>query len=523
LHPGPPLRHVDRTGHGTHVAAIAAGGIHFTRRGDASRVGIAPEAFIIAVKFHDLRRPAVYHGTNIIVPVEQRLRDAVYYCLRTAHGMDMPVVVNMSFGRGSAAGDGLDPFAMFVDKLLDPTNAQVVAGPINTPMTFPKGAIVVRSAGNEGEKDRGARITIPASGSVVLPLVLDDSRILPTKATTAGELPHAPEISVQCWWRPEAAGPVRFAIRLPHLAGSSSEFSTDPMDADGNAPPLSAELCFDMLAGPPVTTHVVPSDPKAHAAIFRLEAPPPVVHSPGRTVRRRHLTFSLRPKTGGSVSYAVGNYALVIRGPPGIVIHVLCEKTRWEPQSFVTFRIPGTAGSAIQVGSAFSAVDALGRHAITVAAYDDKQGQNVPGRHAIYDSSARGPLRDFSDPANKLGPIAPKPDIAAPGVGITSALSASAPNLMGPLSVDWHAGNRFSTLTGTSLAGPIVAGVIATLLGKKPDLNTSEVRKKLRVHARAGVEPPLEATVDPSLPSPRERAYGAGMVDAFASFKNLLP
>src|SRR4029079_18310576 len=54
INAGPLLPHRDCEGHGTHVAGIAAGGTVFGPGGDASKVGVAPKADIIAVKVLDV-------------------------------------------------------------------------------------------------------------------------------------------------------------------------------------------------------------------------------------------------------------------------------------------------------------------------------------------------------------------------------------------------------------------------------------------------------------------------------------
>ena len=108
----------------------------------------------------------------------------------------------------------------------------------------------------------------------------------------------------------------------------------------------------------------------------------------------------------------------------------MCRGQGWAAGKFVTFRVADTMAdgsalnAAIDVTSEFSSVDTLGRNAITVAAYDDKDGNAADAayRH-IAKFSSRGPLRDFSDPPGLLALIATKPDIAAPGVKINSAKS----------------------------------------------------------------------------------------------------
>ncbi|MEI9927554.1 MAG: S8 family serine peptidase [Sphingomonas sp.] len=60
LNGGAALAHRDCIGHGTHVAATAAGGVIFPSGGDARLVGVAPEADIIAVKALDVPRRIDY-------------------------------------------------------------------------------------------------------------------------------------------------------------------------------------------------------------------------------------------------------------------------------------------------------------------------------------------------------------------------------------------------------------------------------------------------------------------------------
>ncbi len=83
-----------------------------------------------------------------------------------------------------------------------------------------------------------------------------------------------------------------------------------------------------------------------------------------------------------------------------------------------------------------------------------------------------------------------KPDLVAPGVGITSTVP----------------GGGWSRLTGTSMASPHVAGVTALLRQAQPDLTPEEVKAVLRRTAW-----PLRADQVP------EPASGWGMVNAFAA------
>jgi len=106
---------------------------------------------------------------------------------------------------------------------------------------------------------------------------------------------------------------------------------------------------------------------------------------------------------------------------------------------------------------------------ITVGAVDDND--NVPSW------SSRGPTDD--------GRV--KPDLVAPGVGITSTWLAD-----------------FKSLSGTSMSTPHVSGVAALLLEADPSLKPDEVKEALKATA-------LDLGLD-------ENTQGAGRVDAYEAY-----
>ena len=95
-------------------------------------------------------------------------------------------------------------------------------------------------------------------------------------------------------------------------------------------------------------------------------------------------------------------------------------------------------------------------------------------------------VADFSNP-----PAADrdKPDIAAPCVNINSALGADTDLTPAIRLPSWKDGVRFIEFSGTSMASPMIAGVIALMLDKKPDLSTDDVRARLTAAARGGARP----------------------------------
>lgn len=510
LNGGAPILHKDCIGHGTHVAGIAAGGPLFPTvppGGNAKFVGVAPEASIIAVKLLDNPNSIKYRlaaGFGADVSPTMRVRDAVIYCLRTAKAEGKPVVINMSFGNSSEPGDGLDDDAVFFDNMMDPI---FPAGMLN----FPKGAVLVKAAGNDGDPaDRQtARIVVPASGEITVPVHLKDTRGgRNTRWIRCAQRLHDPPVGVDFWYR--RATPfdsVRFALRLPDQTGFSGDMPIGGHFGGG----------FVSRIGPPRSIVPVPIARKVHKAFVIHEGNPQVIHPTGATLRRHKVAFWVEPKvTGGTVDYLLGIYEIRITAPPGTEIFAMCDRQFWARGLEVTFEIAATMMDGVTpldpgiiVTNESSATDTLGRHVITVAAYDDKDGGG-PDRGEIAAFSSRGPLRDFSNPP--LGPVAVKPDIAAPGVKIMSAEGVDTEALL-PRTPLFGAGIRFKEFRGTSMAAPMVAGAIALMLDKKGDLNTTEVRDHLTAVARGAVKP--------SGPPDSTNAYGRGMVDALESHKRI--
>ena len=112
------VRSYDTSGHGTHVAGIAAGD---GSAASAGFVGVAPDATIVAVK-------TTFYTSDILGAVE--------YVFDVADAAGLPAVVNLSLGGHEGPHDGTSLFEQGLDELTDD----------------PGHAIVV-SAGNEGDLD----------------------------------------------------------------------------------------------------------------------------------------------------------------------------------------------------------------------------------------------------------------------------------------------------------------------------------------------------------------------------------
>ena len=99
----------------------------------------------------------------------------------------------------------------------------------------------------------------------------------------------------------------------------------------------------------------------------------------------------------------------------------------------------------------------ISRKVITVGCSDDHKEVNVMGSRMV-DYSGRGPT----------GACICKPEIIAPGAGIISCSNSP---------------TQYSAKSGTSMSTPIVAGAIALLLEKYPEMTNRDVKLRLRERA----------------------------------------
>jgi subtilisin family serine protease len=148
---------------------------------------------------------------------------------------------------------------------------------------------------------------------------------------------------------------------------------------------------------------------------------------------------------------------------------------------------------SVKIGSPGAAASA-----ITVAAYTTKNKYADIDRKArevglelntISDFSSEGPLRNDTQ----------KPDIAAPGAMIVSALSADA-----GFDRSMMVNSKFVVLAGTSMATPFVSGLIALLLQRDPNLTPDAVKDMLRKNSSIPNKP--AGTFD--------NKWGYGLIDA---------
>jgi serine protease AprX len=140
---------------------------------------------------------------------------------------------------------------------------------------------------------------------------------------------------------------------------------------------------------------------------------------------------------------------------------------------------------------------------LAVANYDDADSGTREG--GLSDSSSRG----------KKGQVATYPDLSAPGTFITSACR---PHLT--ICTD---GDNYSAISGTSMASPHVAGIVAQLTQVKPAIKPWQVEDVLEDSAhRFGFGGPYEADDPARNDGVTSFDKGHGLVDATTAIARLL-
>lgn len=209
----------------------------------------------------------------------------------------------------------------------------------------------------------------------------------------------------------------------------------------------------------------------------------------------RHCSIEVNPATSDD-DVLTGQWSLDVTNGNNGVLHLHIWSKKYKLVKFEDAEsgadnswLKGTLG-----------VGASARSPVSVAAYGINNGQRTIG-----DFSGAGPapfgLANGLYPPTSLS----KPDIAAPGVGITSA-AAEARNciLMCQCCVD-----EYITKQGTSMSAPHITGVIALMLSVNPNLTHTQIKTILQDN----IITPDSTGGDSSGPSVTD-LFGAGIVDA---------
>ena len=141
--------------------------------------------------------------------------------------------------------------------------------------------------------------------------------------------------------------------------------------------------------------------------------------------------------------------------------------------------------------------------AITVAAVNNRDTVNRSD-DTIASYSNYGPRDDDND-GDSWDEL--KPDVAAPGSNIKSVSANSDPVFPGQSR--GLADNEYENLDGTSMATPLVSGVIALMLEANPTLSPQEVKDLIRNYSQV-----KGSASEPSVSDKWNNKWGFGLIDA---------
>jgi subtilisin family serine protease len=413
---------VDLHGHGTHVAGTAAG----EARGGFTQAGMAPKAQLIVAN------PLKPGAPNSVL-------DAVQWMLDEADDADKPIVINMSLSNNGRHGrDGTDLYALNLRDTIR-TWYPLVGN------TWDDGNILVAATGNQRANRGHAHVDSLAFAAIA-------SFEIAVRANTALN------DWIDFWARP-----------IPDdVTGCSAAIQVSGSDGAGTS-----------LWRIPRTSNVSMSSPMGTGTV-RIVNGPLMPH----TQHRRMQVFLQIPAQATARTYTV---RIMNLSHVAIEVHGYCQGAFTNgPGSAVFFR-NATERCLIASPAVANGIIAVGATTNRVSWVNDA-GTTVPNHDFVLDannqwSADATPVRGTPAQFSNCGPVRGSRrtvDAMAPGNGILSARSKDATT---------GANDRIDThtrqMSGTSMATPVVTGIVACMLGHDDDLDYHDVVTKLRRAVKA--------------------------------------
>jgi minor extracellular serine protease Vpr len=436
--------------HGTFMTSYAAGS-----EWKCPYYGVAPDVKIVGVK---------------IGPTDQNLIDGLSWLDSLADSLKMPCVVNMSLGNAEGPHDGTS----LVDRAID--NFSAIPG-----------RIVVGAAGNDGGKK--CHIAFPIGKTAV-----QGSWIKSAQTTSSSGRPEYFS-GIDLWADSGNYFAATFYILdtstaaktyrqgVPRLSTATTQHGITPLYWTNTTTGRRDTLVFEDSV-----ERASPLNARPHCRVWMLGYNPALILG---------VTVVDSAAAGGSV-HAWNMYK----------------------SAFMSLGMTG-----FYDGDTVMCVNELGGTAkrnITVGAYSNKlvfklwNGQEVAwnglpnpvsdsGAHRLQGTSGRGPTLD--------GRV--KPDIVAPGHDVVGAMPRNMPNNgMIAWPADTHSTGRYTNNGGTSVAAPIVAGIVALMLEANPQLTVEDARRFIQQTA-------ITDAITGIITTPNN-SWGAGRVNAAAAIGKML-
>lgn len=404
---------VDASGHGTAVAGIAAG--YSAGGGESNGVYGSAQYYRGVAPEAELLIVKLGLPDASSFPRTTEIMRGITWVLRKAQELQMPLAVNLSFGNSYGAHDGSSLLERFLDNAAEIGRTVICVGSGND------GASAGHLAGRLGQAGgaaAGGGQTVPGAG----PSASGSGASARTADVEIAVGEYESSLSIQLWKNYSDI----YRIRLRSPGGQESEL------------PLSVEQGKYTLRLEQTEVLVYMGEPAPYTVTqeIYLELIP---------VGRRYINSGVWTVRLEGIEIVTGQYYFYL---PSAAARG-ASTGFYRPTPEVTLTIPSTAAKIITVG-----------------AYD-----------STYDAYADFSGRGYADTERTIGVVTAglaKPDLVAPGVGVT------APDIYG----------SYLPVTGTSFATPIVTGAAALLMewgivqNHDPFLYGEKVKAYLRKGAR---------------------------------------
>jgi subtilisin family serine protease len=440
----------DAFGHGTHVASLAAGNGRSTNPPKYS--GVAPDATLVIVRVTRSDSGSIFDPDVVL---------ATRFIFDRADALAMPAVVNLSLGSDFGGHDG--------------------------------SAALERSLGTfVGDDAPGRAIVVAAGNSAGVYSNISKSYPGPFGIHTEVHVPRASEVHVPILTPPVAGGTTRASVFVWIASRPGDALRVGLDDADGEVVPVLGPGESGSVERDGLTASVLNQD-SGESSPIPAGVPGAVVVLDGSWPSGE--TFAVRLEGRGSASLWVQSEGDLTPGASGT--GALFPRALKEG----TIGIPATGADLIAVGATLNRSSWVDRNGLAVRI--ESFGSLEPKDDSAAFFSGVGP--------NALGTI--KPDISAPGAFVIGAMSVLVdPALSGGKGLfagtatcgeqkhclvvdDFHA-----VTSGTSMAAPMAAGVIALLLEKDPTLTQRRLLALLQAGARrAGGDVPNKQQLGPGV------------------------
>ncbi len=414
-------------GHGTHVAGIAAGN-------NSKYTGVAPEATLIVVK-------SLFDESSVV--------DAARYIINKANQLQMPVVINMSFGSDAGPHDGTTWVENELEKLVS------------------RGRIIVAAAGNQADQTPhfSGVATAETGWLEIIPYMSPLGAVM----DSSGEN----DLYLDIW----SVKDINFRIMAVDENGdviyrNSVNFSTSNCSCTSSG--CNNLVCTEDVSvnGNKIATIGMSSG--QNITNYKIESVF-LFHPENNNFYHYSWFIGFQRDTSYDTrfdAWVVNSSGEFQSGPEGQDSHFVRVYENGIPEdikvfygdNWCTVTVPATAPEIIGVGSFVTRTSWIA----TI------NGQ----RYVVSVSGATvGDISDFSSRGGCNTNIY-KPDITAPGEWIISSMSQNV-NIDSQFVIDqFH-----DVMEGTSMASPMVAGGIALLLEMEEDLSFEEVRNLITSNA----------------------------------------